>query len=95
MFCHYSVVATIITQFLILTFPSASALSSVGDSSSRQYRRGHDNLRPHHPKHPSVNGITADYNDGIKLAIGPSCGVLSASAWAGELNTGIDWEKIQ
>ena len=35
------------------------------------------------------------FNDGIHLELAPSCGVLAAKAWIGEVNAGIDWQKME
>jgi phospholipase/lecithinase/hemolysin len=36
-----------------------------------------------------------EFNDGIHLELAPYCGVLSANSWIGEVNAGIEWQKMK
>ncbi|PVG01851.1 hypothetical protein CPB86DRAFT_60337 [Serendipita vermifera] len=69
-------------------------------TSALRKRANHNNRKGHHnsnktPSKPANTHSYNDYNDGIHLAIGPSCGFIAANAWAGDINAGIDWRRIQ
>ncbi|CAG8579077.1 15319_t:CDS:10, partial [Acaulospora colombiana] len=69
-------------------------------TSALRKRANHNNRKGHHnsnktPSNPANTYSYNDYNDGIHLAIAPSCGFIAANAWAGDINAGIDWRRIQ
>lgn len=83
----------VVLAYLLLT--PANALSHSGDRPFQQLRQLGEPAENLPGSASSIRDMTPDFNDGIHLAVSPLCGLLSSATWAGDLNTGIDWEKIE
>lgn len=82
---------SILIHSLILNVRSATNFQRSNDIADPRLHRNH------HKGHSSDGRIKSsqEFNDGIHLELLPSCGVLTANAWIGEVNAGIDWQKME